>query len=59
MAATTQSDGSGRYRLALDPGSYTLVVVTSGSYPRCNPTPVTVTAGAATRADISCDTGIR
>lgn len=57
--ASTTSDSSGRYALTLAAGSYTLVVVTSSGFPRCPDTPVTVRTGAATRADISCDTGIR
>jgi hypothetical protein len=57
--ATTTSDSSGYYALGLAPGDYTLVVVTSNGWPRCPDTPVTVRPGAATRADISCDTGIR
>jgi hypothetical protein len=57
--ATTHTDQSGAYRLGLAPGTYTLVAVTGSTFPRCPPTSVTVRSGAATRADISCDTGIR
>lgn len=57
--ASTHSDSAGRYALSLAPGSYTLVVVTSNGWPRCPQTPVTVHPGQVTRADISCDTGIR
>lgn len=56
---STNSDSSGRYSLSLPVGDYTLVVVTPSGFPRCPDTPVTVRAGAPTRADISCDTGIR
>lgn len=59
VAASTQSGADGSYRIGLPPGNYTLVVVTGSTYPRCPDTPVTVAPGAATRADISCDTGIR
>ncbi len=57
--ATTHSDSHGRYGLDLAPGSYTLVVVTTSGWPRCPDTAVTVRPGSPTRADISCDTGIR
>lgn len=57
--SSTPSDSFGRYALALSPGSYVLVVVTPNGWPRCPETRVTVQAGAAVRADISCDTGIR
>ena len=56
---STRSDSSGRYALSLGPGSYTLVVVTGSGGPRCPNTSVTVAPGKSTRADISCDTGIR
>lgn len=59
VAASTQSGADGSYRIGLTPGNYTLVVVTGSTYPRCPDTPVSVAPGAATRADISCDTGIR
>ncbi|MGH7746595.1 MAG: carboxypeptidase-like regulatory domain-containing protein [Candidatus Dormibacteria bacterium] len=57
--ATTTTDQAGAYSLRLPPGTYTLVVVTGSTSPRCQPTPVTVHPGGPTRADISCDTGIR
>ena len=58
-AASTTTDTQGHYALRLLPGTYTLTVVTSAGWPRCPNTPVTVSAGAPSRADISCDTGIR
>ena len=57
--ASTHSDSHGRYTIDLSPGSYTLVVVTRSGRPRCPETQVSVRPGSATRADISCDTGIR
>ena len=57
--ASTHSDSSGRCAVELSPGRFTLVVTTPTGWPRCPPTAVTVKAGSATRADISCDTGIR
>lgn len=53
------SDSYGRYALNLAPGRYTLSVVSSSGWPRCPDTPVSVRGGTASRADISCDTGIR
>ena len=57
--ASTHSDGYGRYALDLPPGRYVVVVAISSVLPHCPDTAVTVRPGAATRADISCDTGIR
>ncbi|GAC1305355.1 MAG: hypothetical protein NVSMB16_00860 [Acidimicrobiales bacterium] len=59
VAGSTHTDGSGDYSLILNPGQYTLVVVTGATYPRCPSTPVTVTSGPPTRTDIACDTGMR
>ena len=57
--ASTHTDQAGRYSLGLAPGSSTLVSVTGSTFPRCPAVPVTVRPGAATRADLACDTGIR
>jgi len=57
--ATTRTDSTGRYSVVLSPGTYTLIVMTANVFPRCPATSVTVAVGAPTRADISCDTGIR
>ena len=57
--ASTHSDSYGRYVLDLSPGSYALVIGFSSGWPLCPDTPITVQPGSATRADISCDTGIR
>ena len=59
VVASAQTSANGGYSLLLAPGRYTLVVSTGSTYPRCPPTPVTVASGAATRADITCDSGIR
>ena len=56
-SARTQTDG--RYTLHLAPGSYMLVVVTTQIFPRCPHPLVSVASGAAIRANINCDTGIR
>jgi hypothetical protein len=58
LVAKTASANTGRYDLALAPGGYILTVVTSG-LPRCPPAMIIVKLGAATHADITCDTGIR
>jgi hypothetical protein len=56
--AKTTSSADGKYRIALAPGEYMLVVVTD-TFPLCPETPVSVKSGLFTTADISCDTGIR
>ena len=55
----TDSDSGGGYLLALPPGTYTLTATTGTAWPHCQPAQVIVRAGSPTRADISCDTGIR
>jgi hypothetical protein len=58
--ATTHTDAQGGFNLALPPGGYSLVaVITTGVFPTCRPTYVTVSPGQQTKADIACDTGIR
>ncbi|HZU71633.1 MAG TPA: carboxypeptidase-like regulatory domain-containing protein [Acidimicrobiales bacterium] len=57
--ASTATDAQGRYAMRLPPGRYTLVVDTGSNWPRCPSTTVTVGSSGPTRADISCDTGIR
>ncbi len=59
LVAKGQSDAAGRYSLSLAAGSYTLTVSSGMTFPRCPAIAVTVHAGTPTRADISCDTGIR
>lgn len=58
QVASTTSDSQGRYTLPLPPGTYTLDATTGSTYPHCTPVTVTITS-SATRADITCDTGIR
>jgi hypothetical protein len=59
LVAKGQSDAAGRYSLSLPAGSYTLTISTGMAFPRCPAVHVTVGVGARTRADVSCDTGIR
>jgi hypothetical protein len=55
--STTGSDGS--YRLALEPGTYTVTAVVEGAGPPFAE-PVTVTVGSTMqRLDLQVDTGIR
>jgi hypothetical protein len=57
--ARTQSGEDGRYRIALPPGSYTLVPQSPGTLPYASEQKVEVREGAYTQADISYDSGIR
>ncbi|MEP6659265.1 MAG: hypothetical protein ABJD24_05040 [Acidimicrobiales bacterium] len=59
LVATGPTDAAGRFSLSLRPGYYTLTVSTGAIYPRCPTVDVAVADGVPTRADISCDTGIR
>lgn len=59
VVGATRSDAQGRYAIALPAGSYTLSVVVNNGQPWCPTTDVQVHDGRVTRADISCDTGIR
>jgi hypothetical protein len=54
---TTRTDGT--FRVALEPGSYTLQGKTTGRLPVSKAVEVAVTAGAYTKVDIVFDTGIR
>ena len=51
------SDAQGRFRVALAPGTYT-IVNDGGTFPRCRAT-ATVPAHAYATIRITCDTGIR
>ncbi len=57
--ASTRSDAHGRYVLDLPAGTYTLVFITPSGWPHCPNTTVAVRSNIPTRADVSCDTGIR
>jgi hypothetical protein len=57
LTATISRGGS--YRIAVLAGNYTLNVRTGSLLPACPQATVAVSVGAAVRADISCDTGIR
>lgn len=56
---TTKSISDGTYTLALPAGSYTLSAKGGTTYPRCAVANITVSAGAYTTTNITCDTGIR
>jgi len=56
---STRTASDGRYALRARPGTYTLVVDTGSTFPRCPSKSVTVVTGERLLADISCDTGIR
>jgi hypothetical protein len=59
VMASAPTEADGQYSLWLGPGSYLLVVVITQVFPRCPHVLVSVGSGAAIRANISCDTGIR
>lgn len=57
--ASSQTSATGAFSMAVPPGTYTVVVIGSGPFPRCPETPAVVAAGAVTTANVMCDTGIR
>jgi hypothetical protein len=60
VVRTVRSGPDGRFRVALEPGEYTLEPVSgSGGFPFGKPTDVTVRAGAYTNVTASFDSGIR
>ncbi len=56
VVACTTADADGSYRVAVAPGRY---VVTADAGMSCEPMDARVTAGAYSKVDIPCDTGIR
>jgi hypothetical protein len=58
VVASVRSDSRGRYALYLTPGLYRLAVQTA-TWPRCPVLWVVVKSAKSTRADVTCDTGIR
>jgi len=57
--ARTQSGEDGRFRLALEPASYTLLPQSPGTLPYASEKQVEVVAGEYTHVEISYDSGIR
>ncbi len=55
------SDGDGRFRISLPPGSYVLQAVnlSGGLFPRSAPVNVTVRSGRYTAVTVSFDSGIQ
>jgi len=54
-----QTDAAGEFRVALAPGSYTLVPETPGAFPHAPAQAFTVTAGRVTGLTVIYDSGIR
>ena len=55
-----KSKSNGRFRIQLEPGTYTVNLQTDGAkYPRCEDTKVKVEPHQFTKVIIKCDTGIR
>jgi hypothetical protein len=59
LVATTRSDDSGAFAVAVPPGSYEVAALPGEILPRCTPEKVTVIPTATTSVTIHCDTGIR
>jgi hypothetical protein len=59
LVASARSSADGHFSVRLRPGNYVLTVLTAASFPRCPRVRVSVRSGAAVRASITCDTGIR
>lgn len=59
VAASASSGEDGRFTIAAPAGSYLLHAEIDGMYPRCPDVDVTVRKGKLTRADLSCDSGMR
>lgn len=59
MVATVRTGDDGRFELALAPGRSTLSAQSGSLFPQCQEIEIEAPAGRITRADISCDTGIR
>ena len=56
--ATTKSDQTGKYKIMLPPGDYTLQSVGGSVLPRCETKNITIVSSQILEADITCDTGI-
>src|SRR5215468_4988573 len=59
LISTGRTSTDGHFSVRLRPGKYVLTVVTTAVFPRCPPVRVSARSGAAVRANITCDTGIR
>jgi hypothetical protein len=54
-----QSDAAGNFSVAVPAGTYTVKVISTNTFPRCEEKAATATANNMLSLDISCDTGIR
>jgi len=59
QVARFTTDADGMFRVALDPGTYTLVPASGRPFPIGRPVAVTVSAGSYAHVDLRYDTGIR
>lgn len=57
--SSAETGGDGRFRIALDPGTYDLSIEADGDLPFAKPLRVTVHAGEFTDVTVAVDTGIR
>ena len=58
-STSVETDGDGRFRLALDPGTYDVSIEADDDPPFAKPQRVTVHAGEFTDVTVAVDTGIR
>jgi hypothetical protein len=59
LTFSARTSTGGHFFVRLRPGEYVLTVAITAVFPRCPPVGVSVRSGAAVRANITCDTGIR
>lgn len=59
VSGTFRTDAEGRFNVSLPAGAYEIRSPEGQQLPWCAGGPVEVVAGAWTRVDVSCDTGIR
>jgi hypothetical protein len=57
--SSVETDADGRFRLALDPGTYDISIEADGDLPFAKPQRITVRAGGFTDVTVAVDTGIR
>jgi len=59
VVSTTRTDSTGEFRLALAPGTYTIVATNSGGFQSTAESDVSIRAGQTKKVNLIVDTGIR